>query len=104
MLQTRGGSGWWLYVCLGQLVTMKNDKSDEIKRRIAAGWGAFGQYRDIMKSNIPIRLKTKVYNQCIQAAMTYGCQTWVVTKSMQNRLKTTQRSMESNDWYNKTRS
>ena len=29
------------YVYLGQLITMKNDKSDEIKRRIAAGWGAF---------------------------------------------------------------
>ena len=82
------------YIYLGQLVTMKNDKSDEIKRRIAAGWGAFGQYRDIMKSNIPIRPKTKVYNQCIQAAMTYGCQTWAVTKRMQDRLKTTQRSME----------
>ena len=29
------------YVYLGQLVTMKNDKSGEIKRRIAAVWGAF---------------------------------------------------------------
>ena len=26
--------------------------------------------------------------------MIYGCQTWVVTKRMQDRLKTTQRSME----------
>ncbi len=26
--------------------------------------------------------------------MTYGCQTWAVTKRMQERLKTTQRSME----------
>ena len=82
------------YIYLGQWVTMKNDKSDEIKRRIAAGWGAFGQYREIMKSNIPIRLKTEVYNQCIQAAMTYGWQTWAVTKRMQERLKTTQRSIE----------
>src|SRR5438477_12359502 len=82
------------YIYLGQLVTMKNDKSEEIKRRIAAGWGTFGQYRELMKSNIPIWLKTKVYNQCIQAAMTNGCQTWAVTKRMQDRLKTTQRSME----------
>ena len=82
------------YVYLGQLVTMKNDKSDEIKRRIAAGWGAFGQYREILKSKMPLSLKRKVYNQCIQAAMTYGCQTWAVTKRMQDRLKTTQRSME----------
>jgi Reverse transcriptase (RNA-dependent DNA polymerase) len=82
------------YVYLGQLITMRNDKSDEIKRRIAAGWGAFGQNRDILKSNMPLSLKRKVYNQCIQAAMTYGCQTWAVTKRMQDRLRTTQRSME----------
>ena len=37
------------YVYLGQLVTMKNDKSDEIKRRIAACWGALGQYREMLK-------------------------------------------------------
>ena len=82
------------YVYLGQLITMENDKSDEIKRRIAAGWGAFGQYRDILKSKMPLSLKKKVYNQCIQAALTYGCQTWAVTKRMQDRLRTTQRSME----------
>src|SRR5438477_9885696 len=39
------------YIYLGQLVTMKNDKSDEFKRRIAAGWGAFGQCRDEVGKN-----------------------------------------------------
>src|SRR5271156_3922108 len=82
------------YVYLGQLITMGNDKSDEIKRRIAAGWGAFGHYRYILKSKMPLSLKTKVYNQCIQCAMTYGCQTWAITKRMEQRLRTTQRSME----------
>src|SRR5277367_5982391 len=82
------------YVYLGQLVTMNSDKTDEIKRRISAGWGAFSKYYDIMKSKMPICLKKKIYNRRIEAAMTYGCQTWTVTKPMQNRLSTTQRSME----------
>ena len=82
------------YVYLGQLVKMENDKTDEIRRRIAAGWEAFAKYRDILKSKMPMCLKRKVYNQCIQPAMIYGCQTWAVTKRMQDRLKTTQRSME----------
>ena len=82
------------YVYLGQLVTMKNDKTDEIKRRISAGWGAFSKYRDIMRSKIPMCLKLKVYNQCIQPAMTYRCQTWAMIKRMEARLRTTQRSME----------
>ena len=86
------------YVYLGQLVTMKNDKTDEIKRRISVGWGGFSKYRDIMRSKVLMCLKRKVYSQCIQPAMTYGCQTWVMTKRMETRLRTTQRSMESNDW------
>src|SRR5271167_3490088 len=47
-----------------------------------------------MKRKMPLSLKRKVYNQCIQATMTYGCQTWAVTKRMQDRLHTTQRSIE----------
>lgn len=82
------------YVYLGQLVTMQNDKSDEIKRRIIAGWTAFNKNRDIMKSKVPMCLKRKVYNQCVLAAMTYGSQTWAITKRMQERLRVTQRSME----------
>jgi endonuclease/exonuclease/phosphatase family metal-dependent hydrolase len=82
------------YVYLGQLVKTENDKTDEIRRRIATGWGAFAKYRDILKSKMPMCLKRKVYNQCIQPAMIYGCQTWAITKRMQDRLKTTQRSME----------
>lgn len=82
------------YVYLGQLVTMQSDKTDEIKRRIVAGWVAFNKNRDIMKSKIPMCLKRKVYNQCVLAAMTYGSQTWAITKRMQERLRVTQRSME----------
>ena len=59
------------YVYLGQLVTMQSNKSDDIKR-IAAAWGTFDKYRDIMKSKVPMCLKRKVYNQCVQAALTYG--------------------------------
>ena len=73
---------------------MANDRNNEIRRRIAAGWMAFAKYREIMKSNIPICLKRKVYHQCIEPAITYGCQTWAITKRMQERLRTTQRSME----------
>src|SRR5271156_2729767 len=82
------------YVYLGQLATMQNDKTDEIKRRIVARWIAFNKNRDIMKSKLPMCLKRKVYNQCVLTAMIYGCQTWAITKRMQERLRITQKSME----------
>ena len=82
------------YVYLGQLITPANDNMDEVKRRTSAGWEAFSQYRDILKSKMPMCLKRKLYNQCIQPAMTYGSQTWALNKRMQGKMQTTQRAME----------
>ena len=81
-------------VYLGQQITMKSSRSGEIHRRISAGWIAFARYRNILKSNIPICLKRKLYQQCIEPVITYGCQVWALNKGMENKLRTTQRSME----------
>ena len=35
-----------------------------------------------------------VFNQCVLPAMMYGSETWAVTKKMEQKLKTTQHSME----------
>ena len=82
------------YVYLGQLITLANNNMNEVKRRTSAGWGPFSQYRDILKSKMPMYLKRKLYNQCIQPAMTYGNQTWVLNKRMQSKMQTTQRAIE----------
>ena len=39
-------------------------------------------------------LKRKVFNQCVLPAMTYGCQTWSLTKALVKKLETSQRAME----------
>ncbi|PIK46927.1 endonuclease-reverse transcriptase [Apostichopus japonicus] len=41
-------------------------------------------------TNLP---KRKLFNQCVLPAMTYGCETWTLTKMMEKKLQTTQRSM-----------
>ena len=38
-------------------------------------------------------LKRKVYNQCVIPAMTYGCETWKLTKRTENLLRIAQRAM-----------
>ena len=50
--------------------------------------------RDVLKSKLPICLKRKVYNQCVIPAMTYGCETWKLTKRTENLLRIAQRAME----------
>ena len=43
---------------------------------------------------MPMRLKRKVYNQCIIPAMMYVCETWKLTKGTENLLRIAQRAME----------
>ena len=75
------------YVYLGQHYSLKEKNQDkEIQRRIMAGWAAYAKHRDIFKSNLAICLKRQVYNSCVLPAMTYGAETWTLTKQAQNKL------------------
>ena len=79
------------YVHLGQYYSIKGKNQDkEIQRRIMAGWAAYAKHWDIFKSNIAICLKTQVYNPCVVPAMTYGSETWTLTKQAQNKLAAAQ--------------
>ena len=83
------------YVYLGQHYSLKEKNQDkEIQRRIMAGWAAYAKHRDIFKSNLAICLKRQVYNSCVLPAMTYGAETWTLTKQAQNKLTAAQTKME----------
>ncbi|GFO43775.1 endonuclease-reverse transcriptase [Plakobranchus ocellatus] len=43
---------------------------------------------------MPISLKRQVYDQCVLPTMTYGCQTWSLTKATTQKLRVAQRAME----------
>ena len=82
------------YLYLGQLMKLEKDHDSEIKRRITIGWKTFGINKDVLKSNLPMCLKRKVYNACVIPAMTYACETWKLTKRTENLLRVAQRAME----------
>ena len=83
------------FVYLGQHYSLKEKNQDkEIQRRIMAGWAAYAKHRDIFKSNLAICLKRQVYNSCVLPAMTYGAETWTLTKQAQNNLAAAQTKME----------
>ena len=83
------------YVYLGQRISLiDKDMQGEINRRIQAGWKSFNDNKALPKSNIPLSLKRKLYNQCILPAMTYASETWTMTKAMERRLAAAQRKME----------
>ncbi len=47
-----------------------------------------------MNSNLPLSLKRKVYNQCILAVLTYGSETWRLTKKLERKVRSAKRGME----------
>ena len=77
------------HVYLGQHYSLNEKNQDkEIQRRIMAGWAAYAKHWDIFESNLAICLKRQV------PAMTYGAETWTLTKQAQNKLAAAQTKME----------
>ena len=72
----------------------ENNQDKEIQRRIMASWATYPKHRDIFKNNLDICLKRQVYNSCVLPAMTYGAETWTLTKQAQNKLAAAQTKME----------
>ena len=83
------------YIYLAQKISLQEpNQASEIKRRAHLGWVAFGRLHTIMRSNLLMSMKKKVFNQCVLPTMTYACETWATTKRMDNKLRVTQRAME----------
>ncbi len=81
------------YIYLGQMVSVNPAHEKEI-RRLGMGWSAFGKQSLVMNSNLPLSLKREVYNQCILPVLTYGAETWPVTKELERKLRGAQRGMK----------
>jgi len=82
------------YVYLGQEISASHDIRPEINRRIRAGWKAFGSIRSILAGKASRELRARLYNTVVLPAMTYGCETWTITKTEEQMLKVSQRAME----------
>jgi hypothetical protein len=48
----------------------------------------------VFKSNIPLCLKKKAYDQCVLPIMTCECETWMLNSRMLRKIQCTRRSME----------
>ena len=83
------------YKYLGRLITSGNELSKEIGERITSGWRRFGDYSHFLRDKkIPTCLKRKIMDTVILPAMTYGAETWTLTKHLERKLAVAQRSME----------
>ena len=76
-------------------MTSNNEISVEIDKRTTTGWQRFGKYSKFMKdSKKPTCLKHRILDEVMLPAMTYGAETWALTKRQKTKLAAAQRSME----------
>lgn len=85
---------------LGQTIAFQNGQQKEINKRITMAWKKFWSLKHILKNReIPIGLKMKVFTGCVIPCLTYGCQSWSLTKKQYKQLETTQFAMERSILY-----
>lgn len=83
------------YIYLGQLISPEDNINKEVERRIANGWKKYWGAKEIMKDkNLHISTKSKLFNTCILPVLTYGSETWALTRNIANKLSTCQHAME----------
>lgn len=83
------------YKYLGHEIRIGRDNQTcELNRRIGLTWAAFGRLRHVFKSDIPMCLKRKVFDQCVLPVLTYGSETLTLTQKTVNKIRITQRAME----------
>ena len=83
------------YIYLGQMVTEDHNQEQELRCRIGLGWTTFGKLDSIMWNRcIPLRLKTKVHNECKHSVIMYGSETWSLSKTQLQKMVTIQYKME----------
>ena len=83
------------YKYLGQTLKMEDTTKEEVLLRIKSGWMNFGKYKHMLiDQTIPMSLRKRLFNQCVLSTITYGSETWSLTKELEQKLITTQRAME----------
>lgn len=83
------------YTYLGQKISMSDIMSKEIDTRVGNAWRCYWRLKEIMKNKeIKMSVKSKLYNTCVLPVLTYGCQTWALTKALTKKLETCQTAME----------
>ncbi len=72
-------------IYLGQLIISQNQMEKEVDRRIALAWSKFWSLGFILKNNFPIAYKSHIFNSRVVPALTYGYQTWSITKKLRKK-------------------
>ena len=69
------------------LGSMMGSSASDLKRRKALAWTAFWKLEHLWKSaTIPISTKVKLFDTTCVTVLLYGCESWIISKDMENKI------------------
>jgi len=75
------------FIYLGSQINSKNLIKEEIRLRIQAGNRSLFSNKKLLKNkDLNVASKLQIYKSIIRPIVTYGCETWAMTVTEQNRL------------------
>jgi hypothetical protein len=75
------------FTYLGSEMKAEGGSESEIIRRIALAGSVFNKLQKMFKRHdIKLKIKLRVFNTCVIPVLIYGCESWSVTKVMENKL------------------
>ena len=81
-------------IYLGSTIGTRDTSKNEIERRISLGWKKYWSLGRIFKGPYSNRAKGMVFNANVVPVVTYGAQTWTLSKNLENKIRITQNAME----------
>lgn len=82
-------------IYLGKQISFKTSSNEEeVTRRINTTWKKFWALREILKGNYSLHMKRTIFDTCLLPCLLYGCQTWIFTNKIKQKIKCSQTAME----------
>ena len=79
---------------LGDVLNGNGGSNSASVGRIRCAWGKFRELCGfLLKKDVSLRLKGRVYTSCVRSTMVYGCETWAITAEQMMRLERAERRM-----------
>ena len=79
---------------LGDMVGSGGGAEEASRTRVRCAWGKFNELGSVLvERGASLKLKGKIYRQCVQRVMVYGSETWPVKVEDMQRLERTEKAM-----------
>jgi len=79
---------------LGRLLNLRNTQDTELEHRINKAWAKFGTFREeLTNKSYPLHHRMRLFSSIVQPTLLYGCATWVMTRTREDKIRRVQRKM-----------